>query len=100
MRALLKQTNSVCLHKAQKNSSLLMLSKNHVLNHFGASALPGDRQGLGTHGLPNGLLRCLSVWLVLCFSENANISRIQGQQSCRMDVPLQEYQKKKKKKKV
>lgn len=61
MRALLKQTNSVCLHKAQKNSSLLMLSKNHVLNHFGASALPGDRQGLGTHGLPTGLLRCLSV---------------------------------------
>lgn len=59
MRAPLKLTSSVCLHKA--------ISKNHIMKHFDASALPGDWQGLGTHGLTTDLLRCLSVPLVLCF---------------------------------
>lgn len=65
MRALLKLT--VCLHEAvSKTCHCSCFQKNHVLKHFSASALPGDWQGLGAHGLTTGLLSAfLSDWFCI-----------------------------------
>lgn len=85
MRALLKLTNSFVFIKLYQNLVTAHAFKDHVLKHCGASALPGDWQGLGTHGLfAVGLFKPKPVGLIIVLGwQNAgSVIRVCSSQDC------------------